>query len=119
MLVLPWYHPLRLTIDSGAVADGNPNPAQGILDVHATHGHDLDKHLRIYAFGAALGGQRVLDAAQILAAQSGIPPSNLTLVNRASTYAHNDPAGASPMNDFVNNLIPFLDGIGKPGNCHA
>ena len=83
----------------------------------AIHGHDLDKHLHIYAFGAALGGQRVLDAAQTLAAQSGIPAANLTLVNRASTYAHNDPAGASPANDFLANLVPFLNGVGKPGNC--
>ena len=36
-----WYHPQRLTIDSGAVAAGNANPAQQILDVHATHGDDL------------------------------------------------------------------------------
>jgi hypothetical protein len=69
-----WYHPQRLTLDSGAVAAGNANPAQQILDVHAIHGHDLPKRLRIYAFGAALGGQRVLDAAQNLVNQSGIPP---------------------------------------------
>ncbi len=104
-----WYHPLRLTIDAGAVADGNANAAQSVLGVKAIHGHDLDKKLRIYAFGAALGGQRVLAATQALAAQSGIPMSNLTLVNRASTYAHNDPAGASPTNDFLANLVPFLD----------
>ena len=48
-----WYHPMRLTIDAGAVADGNPNPAQQVLQVDAVHGHDLSKHLRIYAFGAA------------------------------------------------------------------
>ena len=51
-----WYHPLRLTIDAGAVADGNANPAQKVLGVHATHGHDLPRKLRMYAFGAALGG---------------------------------------------------------------
>jgi pimeloyl-ACP methyl ester carboxylesterase len=104
-----WYHPERLTIDSGAVAEGNTNPAQAILDVHATHGHDLPEDLRIYAFGAALGGQRVLDAASILADQSGIPHRQLTLVNREQTYAHNDPAGASPRNAFLKNLIRFLD----------
>jgi Alpha/beta hydrolase family len=103
-----WYHPQRLTIDSGAVAAGNANPAQAILDVHATHGHDLPKRLRIYAFGAALGGQRVLDAARVLAQQSGIPDSNLTLIDRHETYAHNDPNSASPNNDFVDGLIPFL-----------
>jgi pimeloyl-ACP methyl ester carboxylesterase len=106
-----WYHPQRLTIDSGAVADGNANPTQAILDVRATHGHDLPKGLRIYAFGAALGGQRVLDGTTVLANQSGIPSSQLTLINRQSTYAHNDPAGASPTNDFLANLVPFLTGI--------
>ena len=80
-----WYHPQRLTIDSGAVAAGNANPAQKVLDVRATHGDDLPRNLRIYAFGAALGGQRVLDAASALAKQSHIPKRNLTLVDR---HAH-------------------------------
>src|SRR5205814_4345604 len=103
-----WYHPQRLTIDSGAVAEGNANPAQSILDVRATHGHDLPRRLRIYAFGAALGGQRVLDAAALLASQSNIPQQNLTLIDRHETYAHNDPNSASPQNDFVDGLVPFL-----------
>ena len=103
-----WYHPQRLTIDSGAVAAGNANPAQDILDVRATHGHDLPRSLRIYAFGAALGGQRILDAATILADQSKIPHRNLTLIDRHETYSHNDPSGASPQNEFVDNLVPFL-----------
>jgi len=103
-----WYHPQRLTIDAGAVAAGNANPAQGVLDVHSTHGRDLSRKLRIYAFGAALGGRRVLDAAKALARQSGIPKRNLVLVDRHATYAHNDPNSASPKNDFVKNLLPFL-----------
>jgi hypothetical protein len=107
-----WYHPQRLTIDSGAVAAGNQNPAQAVLDVRATHGKDLPKRLRIYAFGAALGGQRVLDAATILAQQSGIPRNRLVLVDRHTTYSHNDPNSASPKNDFVKKLIPFLKKIG-------
>jgi hypothetical protein len=107
-----WYHPQRLTIDSGAVAAGNKNPAQAVLDVRATHGKDLPKRLRIYAFGAALGGQRVLDAATILAGQSGIPKNRLVLVDRHTTYSHNDPNSASPKNDFVAKLIPFLKKVG-------
>jgi pimeloyl-ACP methyl ester carboxylesterase len=110
-----WYHPLRLTIDAGAVADGNANPAQNVLDVKAIHGADLPKDLRIYAFGAALGGQNVLDAAHTLAQQSGIPDDDLTLINRASTYSHNDPSAASPQNDFLDNLIPFLQEIDFKG----
>jgi pimeloyl-ACP methyl ester carboxylesterase len=107
-----WYHPQRLTIDSSAVAAGNANDTQGILDVHATHGRDLPKRLRMYAFGAALGGQRVLDGATILADQSGIPHDQLVLVNGEADYAHNDPAGASPNNEFLRNLTPFLNKIG-------
>jgi pimeloyl-ACP methyl ester carboxylesterase len=104
-----WYHPLRLTIDAGAVAAGNVNPAQQILGVHATHGDELPKSLRMYAFGAALGGTRVLDATRALAAQSHIPSSHLVLVDRHATYAHNDPNSASPSrNDFLERLIPFL-----------
>jgi hypothetical protein len=103
-----WYHPQRLTIDSGAVAAGNANPAQRILDVRATHGDDLPRRLRIYAFGASLGGSRVLDAARILAQQSGIPRSRLKLVDRSRTYSHNDPNSAAPKNAFVDGLVPFL-----------
>jgi pimeloyl-ACP methyl ester carboxylesterase len=103
-----WYHPQRLTDDSGAVADGNANPAQAVLDVHATHGSDLRHGMKIYSFAAALGDGRVLDAAEALAAQSGIPDRNVTLVDRAATYAHNDPNSAFPKNAFVNNLKRFL-----------
>ena len=103
-----WYHPRRLTIDAGAVAAGNPNPAQGVLGVRSTHGDDLPRSLRLYAFGASLGGQRVLDAAEALRKQSGIPKGRLTLVDRHTTYAHNDPNSAAPKNDFVKYLLPFL-----------
>jgi pimeloyl-ACP methyl ester carboxylesterase len=108
-----WYHPQRLTIDAGAVAAGNANPTQELLDVRATHGADLPKRLLIYAFGAALGGQRVLDGATVLAEQSGIPGDQLTLVNGEAEYSHNDPAGASPRNEFLDDLTPFLEKITK------
>lgn len=107
-----WYHPQRLTDDAGAVGDGNANPAQAVLAVRSTHGHDLPRSLRIYAFGAALGGQQVLDDATALAGQSHIPRAQLTLVNRQASYAHNDPAGASPTNDFLAGLVPFLARVG-------
>jgi pimeloyl-ACP methyl ester carboxylesterase len=109
-----WYHPLRLTIDAGAVADGNANDAQSVLDVHATHGHDLPTSLRIYAFGAALGGQRVLDAAKTLAVQSHIPRKQVLLVDKHTTYAHNDPNTAAPKRDvFLKKLVPFLERIAR------
>ena len=104
-----WYHPQRLTLDGRVVAAGNRNPAQRVLDVRATHGDDLPRKLRIYAFGAALGGERVLDAARNLAKQSGIPKRNLTLVDRHATYAHNDPNSAAPgKNVFLKGLVRFL-----------
>jgi pimeloyl-ACP methyl ester carboxylesterase len=108
-----WYHPLRLTIDAGAVADGNDNPAQDILDVDATHGHDLAKTMRILVFGTSLGNQRVIDAANALAQQSGIKAGKMVRLNRASTYAHNDPNSAFPDNEFVDKLVPFLEKIGR------
>jgi hypothetical protein len=108
-----WYHPMRLTIDSGAVAAGNANPAQAVLDVRATHGRDLPRRLRIYAFGASLGGRRVLDAAATLARQSRIPKRNLTLVDRHATYSHNDPNSAYPRNAFLARLVPYLRRLGR------
>jgi pimeloyl-ACP methyl ester carboxylesterase len=106
-----WYFPQRLTDDTGAVANGNANPAQAVLDVHSTMGRQLPKALKVYAFGAALGGAAVPADAQLLAQQSGIPASNLTLVNAAPTYAHNDPAGAYPNNLFFAKLVPFLQSV--------
>jgi hypothetical protein len=35
------------------------------------------------------------------------------LINEENTYAHNDPAGAYPNNEFFNHLLPFLEEIGK------
>jgi pimeloyl-ACP methyl ester carboxylesterase len=110
-----WYFPQRLTDDTGAVDNGNANPAQKVLDVDATMGSHLPKALRIYAFGARLGGAGVLQDARILAQQSHIPMSNLTLVNRQSTYSHNDPAGAYPHNVFFDHLVPFLKKINSTG----
>jgi pimeloyl-ACP methyl ester carboxylesterase len=107
-----WYFPQRLTDDTMAVGNGNPNPAQAVLGVDATLGHSLPSNLLIYAFGARLGGQDVLNAAQALAEQSHIPNADLTLVNAQSTYAHNDPAGAYPKNTFFDHLIPYLQRIG-------
>ena len=74
-------------------------------------GHALPKSLLIYAFGARLGGAAVLNAARLLASQSQIPTGNLTLVDRHSTYAHNDPAGAYPKNAFFDQLLPFLQRV--------
>ncbi len=106
-----WYHPTKLSLDAGAVNGGIANPADAVLDVHATHGKDLD--FPIYAFATSLGNQRVLDAAQALATQSGIPANDLTLVDRIATYAHCDPLAAAPdQNDFFKTVGGFLHKIG-------
>ncbi|HET8951314.1 MAG TPA: hypothetical protein VFN44_12415 [Solirubrobacteraceae bacterium] len=115
-----WYHPPRLTIDAGAVAAGNDNPAQDTLGLRAVHGRDLHKRMRILAFAASLGGARVLDAARTLAGQSGIPRGRLTLVDRSATYAHNDPNSAAPRrNAFLRALVPFLKRTGGPAGRRA
>jgi pimeloyl-ACP methyl ester carboxylesterase len=110
-----WYFPQRLTDDTRAVNNGIANPAQKILDVDTTMGRRLPKRLRIYAFGAALGGPAVLADATDLAHLSHIPMHNLTLINRQSTYAHNDPAGAYPNNVFFAHLVPFLQKLSPRG----
>jgi pimeloyl-ACP methyl ester carboxylesterase len=111
-----WYFPQRLTDDSGVVGNGLPNPAQKVLDVHATLGRHLPHSLKMYAFGA-FGGSAITGAVAQLAKQSGIPKSNLTLANFHATYAHNDPAAAYPKNAFVDRLVPFLQSIGAPIVC--
>ncbi len=111
-----WYFPERLTIDTGAVDQGHENPAQTVLGEHAIHGDELPTSLHILAINSELdklfGGKfNTLAGAEELAAQSGIPPANVTTVDVESTYAHNDPNGAYPNNEFVSHLIPFLEGL--------
>jgi pimeloyl-ACP methyl ester carboxylesterase len=106
-----WYFPQRLTVDTGAIDNGNANPAQVLLGERATMGHHLPRSLRLYAFGARLEGPAVLTETRALARQSGIPASHLTLVNEQATYSHNDPAGAYPNNIFFAHLVPFLDKV--------
>jgi pimeloyl-ACP methyl ester carboxylesterase len=103
-----WYFPQRLTDDTRAVGNGIANPAQTVLGVRATMGRHLPHSLRIFAFGAALGGRAIGAAADTLAKQSGIPLSHVVSFNYQSRYSHNDPAGAYPHNAFFANLVKFL-----------
>ena len=103
-----WYFPQRLTDDTAVVDNGLANPAQKVLGVRATMGRKLPHSLLMYAFGAALGGPGVPAATVALARQSHIPMRNLTLLNRRTSYAHNDPAGAYPHNVFFTHLVGFL-----------
>ncbi|MDQ2894191.1 MAG: hypothetical protein M3Y09_00855 [Actinomycetota bacterium] len=109
-----WYFPQRLSDDLGAIGNGTASAAQQVLGLHATLGRRLPHTLRIYAFGAALGGRTILGEARALAVQSRIPLRQVTLVDRHTSYAHNDPNGAYPHNAFVAHLIPFLDRIAVP-----
>jgi pimeloyl-ACP methyl ester carboxylesterase len=105
-----WYHPQRLSMDSAAVNGGIENPAQEVLDVHATHGRDLD--LPLYALETSFGAGRVLNGARALAQQSGIPEDQLTLVDESDRLAHTDPmATATEQNPLVETLVPFLDAL--------
>ncbi len=108
-----WYFPQRLTDDSAAIDNGNPNPAQKVFGIKTTMGHRLPRSLRMYAFGA-YGGTEITDATAALAAQSRIPKRHLILISRHGTYAHNDPAGAYPQNAFFDHLVVFLNSIAPP-----
>ncbi|HLH14348.1 MAG TPA: hypothetical protein VKV16_06130 [Solirubrobacteraceae bacterium] len=113
-----WYFPARLTLDTGAVGNGLANPAQEVLGLHSTMGEQLPKSLHILAIDSELdkifgGEQTTLTEAELLAQQSGIPASNLTLIEEKNSYAHNDPAGATPeINEFFKHMVPFLEEIG-------
>jgi pimeloyl-ACP methyl ester carboxylesterase len=106
-----WYHPRRLSLDSGAVNGGIENPAQDVLGVRAIHGSELD--LPIYALETSFGAGRVLNGARLLAEQSGIPESELTLVGESDRLTHTDPMGVeTSQNPLVETLVPFLSEIG-------
>jgi pimeloyl-ACP methyl ester carboxylesterase len=111
-----WYFPQRLTDDLGGIGSGLANPAGRFLGLRSTLGRRLPHRLFIYAFGAALGRQLIVNEAHQLAIQSHIPRSHLTLINRAKTYAHNDPVGAYPHNVFFAHLIPFLRKVAGRGH---
>jgi hypothetical protein len=115
-----WYFPARLTLDTGAVGNGLENPAQKVLGLHSTMGRDLPTSLHILAIDSELdklfggGKETTLTEAKALAEQSGISTEepSLTLIEAKETYAHNDPAGASPeKNEFFKKLKPFLEDI--------
>jgi hypothetical protein len=102
-----WYHPVRLSVDGGAVNGGVRNRAQKVLGVRATHGDDVA--VPIYAIETSLGAGRVLKGARALARRSHV---RVKLVDRHRTYDHIDPLSALPRkNAFLNTVIPFLRGL--------
>jgi hypothetical protein len=108
-----WYFPARLTLDLAAVGNGTPSAAQRLTGLRSTLGRRLPRALRIYGFGARLGGAVILAEIRQLARQSGIPSSHLTLIDRHASYAHNDPAGAYPRNVFFSHLVTFLHTVAR------
>jgi hypothetical protein len=108
-----WYFPARLTLDVPGVGNGTASPAQRVLGLRSTLGRRLPHSLRIYGFGARLGGAEILTEIRQLARQSGIASSHLTLIDRHASYAHNDPAGAYPHNVFFSHLVTFLHTVAR------
>jgi hypothetical protein len=108
-----WYFPARLTLDVAGVGNGTASPAQRVLGLRSTLGRRLPHSLRIYGFGARLGGAVILSEIRQLARQSGIASSHLTLIDRHASYAHNDPAGAYPHNVFFSHLVTFLHTVAR------
>lgn len=106
-----WYHPLRLTLDSGAVNGGIANPAQDLVGVRAIHGTELA--IPIYALATSFGGERVLIGARAIAQQSAISDDQLTLVDETATLTHTDPMGVKTQeNPLLKTIVPFLRNIG-------
>jgi len=102
-----WYHPARLSIDSGAINNGVDNPAQAVYGDHATMGDSVK--LPMYSFDTSLGNGRVADATRQLAEQSEVPKSWIRTVKRTKTFAHIDPISAAPSkNAFLKTVVPFL-----------
>lgn len=102
-----WYHPVKLSMDAGAVNNGVDNPAQAVYGDHAVFGDKVK--LPMYSFDTSLGDGRVAAATKQLAQQSGVPKSWVETVERTTTYAHIDPLSASPnKNEFLKTLVPFL-----------
>ena len=102
-----WYHPARLSVDAGAIDNGNANDAQPVFGIKTTKGKSVK--LPMFAFDAALGAGRVGEATRALAKQSGVPMRKVRTVNRSTTFAHIDPLSAIPSkNDFIKTLVPFL-----------
>ena len=102
-----WYHPARLSIDSGTVNGGVAHAAQRVTDVRARHARRLG--VPVYAFETSLGDGRVVAGARALARTARLPARDVLLVDRSSTTAHLDPLAASPgKNDFLKTVVPFL-----------
>ena len=102
-----WYHPRRLSLDGSAVNGGVRTPAQQVLGLRTTRGREV--RIPIYAFSTSLGAGRVLTAARNLARRSRVPARDVTLVDRAATYAHIDPLSVGgERNEFVATVVPFL-----------
>jgi hypothetical protein len=106
-----WYHPVRLSLDASAIANGTRNPAQKVFGDRATHGRDVQ--LPMYAIETSLGAGRVLKNVRALARRSGVPRRKLVLVDRHTTMAHIDPLVDVPRrNAFLKTVVPFLKRIG-------
>jgi hypothetical protein len=133
-----WYHPQRLTIDSGAVAAGQRQPRAGDprrpRDARSRPA-EAPPHLRLRRRRSAA---RVLDAPGPLAAQSGIRSSNRHAHRPARDLRAQRSELREPNNDFVDALIPVpradrrrqelaLSGAGtrpavgvpRPGECNG
>jgi hypothetical protein len=105
-----WYHPVRLSIDAGAIDNGIPNPAQKVFGDRTVHGRDV--HLPMYAIETSLGAGRVVKNVRALARRSDVPRRRLVLVDRHASMAHIDPLVDVPRrNAFLKTVVPFLKRI--------
>ena len=91
-----WYHPLRLTIDAGAVAAGNAQRRRS--GSSACRPRTATTCRRDRASTRSPRRWAASASSTPLGARAPVknPAPRLTLVDRHTTYAHNDPAAASP-----------------------
>ena len=91
-----WYFPERLTIDTGAVAEGNANPAQKVLDETRSSGTNCptrSRSSRSTPNSTKPGRRPTLDAAETLADAVGDPEGEPDADRRGGNLRAQRPRG--------------------------
>ena len=108
-----WYFPQRLTDDTGGGGQRKRQPGPERPRRRCHHGSPPPQEpCGSTPSAPAWVGRRARRARSSWPSSRASRQRNLTLINRQSTYSHNDPAGAYPRNVFFAGLVPFLSSVG-------
>jgi len=99
-----WYYPKRLSIDAAGTGRFARNAVTDYLGLRTWHRARVN--VPLYAFQTDLTSGRVLRGARAFVRASRI--RRATYVDRSKTYSHLDPIAATPRNDFITTVVPFL-----------